>query len=146
MATAKQKFQGLVFNLAKEKVFDFLDELQKLAKDAFGVAAQAIAEQFVYDQMLRKLKKSINQAHLENGTCDQIVSHLVKKLQLDGSEATDDLQKITVKQQVTQQNPDRRKPKCHNWKNPSHHRNQCRQNKRERNHAQNEKKQCWKHQ
>ena len=44
MATAKHKFQRLVFNPANQKLFDFLDELQKLAKDAFGVAAQAIIE------------------------------------------------------------------------------------------------------
>ena len=38
MATAKQKFQRLVFSPANQKLIDFLDELQKLAKDAFGVA------------------------------------------------------------------------------------------------------------
>ena len=40
MATAKHKFQRLVFNPANHKLIDFLDELQKLAKDAFAVAAQ----------------------------------------------------------------------------------------------------------
>ena len=47
MATAKRKFQRLVFNPANQKSIDFLDELQKLAKDAFGVAAQDIFEQFI---------------------------------------------------------------------------------------------------
>ena len=42
MAAAKHKFQRLVFNPANQKIIDFLDELQKLAKDAFAVAAQAI--------------------------------------------------------------------------------------------------------
>ena len=42
MATAKHKFQQLIFNPANRKLIVFLDELQKLAKDAFGVAAQAI--------------------------------------------------------------------------------------------------------
>ena len=51
MATAKHKFQRLVFNPAYQKLFDSLDELQKLAKDAFGVAAQAIIEQFIYAKM-----------------------------------------------------------------------------------------------
>ena len=46
-ATAKHKFQRLVFNQANQKLIDFLDELQKVAKDAFGVAAQAIIEQFI---------------------------------------------------------------------------------------------------
>ena len=51
MATAKHKFQRLVFNPANQKLIDFLDELQKQAKDAFGVAAQAIIEQFIYAKM-----------------------------------------------------------------------------------------------
>ena len=68
MATAKHKFQKLVFNPANQKLEDFLDELQKLAKDAFGIAAHAIIEQFIYAKMPPHLKKSINQAHLENGT------------------------------------------------------------------------------
>ena len=37
MATAKHKFQQLVFNPANQKLIYFLDELQKLAKDAFAL-------------------------------------------------------------------------------------------------------------
>ena len=44
MATAKHKFQKLVFNPANQNLVDFLDELQKLVKDAFGIAAHAIIE------------------------------------------------------------------------------------------------------
>ena len=76
MATAKHKFERLVFSPANQKLTDFLDELQKLAKDAFGVAAQAIIDLFIYAKMPPNLKKSINQAHLENGTYEQIVTHL----------------------------------------------------------------------
>ena len=60
MATVKQKFQRLVFNPANQILFDFLDEIQKLAKDAFGVAAQAIIEQLLYAKMPPHLKKSFN--------------------------------------------------------------------------------------
>ena len=42
MLTAKHKFQKLVFNPANQKCVDFLDELQKLAKFAFGMDAHAI--------------------------------------------------------------------------------------------------------
>ena len=59
MATAKHKFQKLVFNPANQKLVVFLDELQKLAKDAFGIAAHAIIEQFIYAKMPPHLKKSI---------------------------------------------------------------------------------------
>ena len=79
MATAKHKFQQLVFNPANQKLIEFLDELQNLAKDAFGVAAQAIIDQFINAKMPPHLKKSINQAHFENGTYEQIVTHLERE-------------------------------------------------------------------
>ena len=47
MATAKRKFKHLVSNPVNQKLIDFLDELQKAAKNAFGVAAQAIIEQLI---------------------------------------------------------------------------------------------------
>ena len=137
MATAKHKFQRVVFNPANQKLIDFLDQLQKLAKDAFGVAAQAIIEQFIYAKMPPHLKKSINQAHLENGTYGQIVSHLERDLELNGLEAQDELQINTVMPQDTRQNSEKPKPTCHHCKKPGHYRNQCRQLKREKDQAQN---------
>ena len=62
MATAKHNFPKLVFKPANQKFVDFLDELQKLAKDAFGIATHAINEQFIYAKMPPHLRKSINQA------------------------------------------------------------------------------------
>ena len=121
MATAKHKFQRLVFNPTNQNLMDFLDELQKLAKDAFGVAAQAIIEQFIYAKMPPHLKKSINQAHLENGTYEQIVSHLERELELNGLEAPDEIQLNTVMQQDTHQNSEKPKPTCHHCKKPGHY-------------------------
>ena len=62
MATTKHKLQKLVINLANQKLVDFLDDLQKLAKDGFGIAAHAIIEQFLYAKMPPHMTKSINQA------------------------------------------------------------------------------------
>ena len=56
MATAKHKFQKLVFNPANQSLVDFL-ELQRLAKDAFGIAAHAIIERFIFATP-EKIKKS----------------------------------------------------------------------------------------
>ena len=137
MATAKHKFQRLVFNPTNQNLIDFLDELQKLAKDAFGVAAQAIIEQFIYAKMPPHLKKSINQAHLENGTYEQIVSHLERELELNGLEAPDEMQLNSVMQQDPQPNPGKPKPTCHHCKKPGHYRNQCRQLKRGKDQVQN---------
>ena len=131
MATAKHKFQKLFFNPANQKLVDFLDELQKLAKDAFGIAAHAIIEQFIYAKMPPHLKKSINQAHLENSTYEQIVTHQERELELKGLEAPDELPINNVSQQPTNTNADRPKPKCHHCKKPGHCRNQCRLSKKQ---------------
>ena len=83
------------------------------------------------------LKKSINQAHLANGTYKQKGSHLEKELQLNCLEATDELQINTVTQQPTQQNSEKPKPTCHYFKKPSHYRNQCPQLKLEKDPSRN---------
>ena len=137
MATAKHKFQGLVFSPANEKLIDFLDELQKLGKDAFGVAAQAIIEQFIYAKVPPHLKKSINQAHLEIGTFEQIVSHLEWELELNVLEAPDEMPINTVTQQAAQQNSNKPRPTCHYYRKPGHYQNQCRQLKREKDQTRN---------
>ena len=137
MATAKHKFQKLAFNPANRKLVVFLDELQKLAKDAFGIAAHAIIEQFIYAKMPPHLKKSKNQAHMENGTYEQIVTHIGRELELNGLEAPDEMQLNTVMQQDTQQNSEKPKQTCHHCKKPGHYRNQCRQLKREKDQVQN---------
>ena len=51
MAAAKPKFQKIVCNPANQKLEDFLDGLQKLAEDAFWIAAHVIIEQFIYAKM-----------------------------------------------------------------------------------------------
>ena len=123
MATAKHKFQRLVFNHANQNLIDFLDELQNLAKDAFGVAAQAIIEQFIYAKISLYLKKSINQVHLENGTYEQIVSHLERELELNGLDAPDEMLINTVTQQALQKSSNKPRPTCHHCKKPGHYQN-----------------------
>ena len=137
MATAKHKFQRLVFIPANQKSIDFLDELQNLVKDAFGVSAQAISEEFIFAKMPRYLKKSINQAHLENGIYEQILSHFEREIELHGLEAPDELQINIVTHQGTQQNSEKPKPTYHHCKRPGHYRNQCRQLTQEKDQARN---------
>ena len=116
MVTAKHKFQKLVFNPANHKLVDFLHELQKLAKEAFKIAAHAIIEQFTYDKMPSQLKKSINQAHLENGTYEHIVTHQERELELKSLEAPDELQIKTVSHNTADAKAGRPKPMCHHCK------------------------------
>ena len=108
-----------------------------MAKDAFGVAAQAIIQQFIYANMPPLLKKSINWSQLENGTYEQIASHLERELELNGLEAPDELPINTVTQQASQENTKKSKPVCHHSKKPDHYRNQCRQLKREKDQTRN---------
>ena len=107
MATAKHKLQKLVFNPANQKLVNFLDELQKLAKDAFEIAAHVIIEHFIYAKMPPHLMKSKNKAHLENDTYEQIVTHLERELEFNSLEYPDETQMNTVmhKQQI-EGNPD----------------------------------------
>ena len=124
IATAKYKFQKLVFNPANQKLVEFLDELQKLAKDAFGKAAHAIIEQFIYAKMPPHLKKSINQALLENGTYEQIATHLKWELELSSLEYLDESQMNTVtqKQQIEGNKDDARNINSDtNDSNPKNH-------------------------
>ena len=102
MATAKHKFQKHVFNPANQKLVDFLDELQKLVKDAFGIAAHVIIEHFIYAKKPPHLNKSINQAHLENGRYKRIVTHLERELELNSLEYPDETQMniMTHKQEI----------------------------------------------
>ena len=68
MATTKDKYQRLVFNPANQKLIDVLDELQKLAEDAFGVAAQVIIEQVIYAKIphhqIQKFRRNWRIAHM----------------------------------------------------------------------------------
>ena len=137
MATAKHKFQKLVFNPANQKFEDFLGELQKLAKDAFGIAAHAIIEQFIYAKTPPHLKKLINQAHLENGKYEQIVTHLERELELNVLEAPDELQINTVSHNTVNANADRTKRTCHYCKKPGHCKNHCRLLKKQREQTEN---------
>ena len=69
------------------------------------------------------LKKSKNQAHLENGTYKQIITHLEMELELNGLEAPDELQINTVSHNNANANADRPKPACHHCKKPRHYKN-----------------------
>ena len=83
MATVKHKFQKFAFNPENQNLVDFFDEIRKLANDAFGIAAHAITEQSVYAKMPPHLKKTKIQALLENGTYEQVVRHLKKRIRAE---------------------------------------------------------------
>ena len=79
----------------------------------------------------------MNQSHMENGTCEQIVTHLEKELDLKGLEAPDELQINTVSQQPKNIIADRPKPTCHHCKKPGHYRKHYRLLKTQREQTEN---------
>ena len=99
MGTAKHIFQRLLFNPTNQTVIDFSNELQELAKNAFGVSAQEIIEQFTY---AKKMARN--------------VSHVEKQLGINNLGAPDELQLNTVTYQPTKFNPEEPKPTCHHCK------------------------------
>ena len=83
------------------------------------------------------LKKSTNQAHLENGTYEQFVTHLEREVELNGLEAPDELPINNVNQKITNTKADRHKPTSHHCKKPGHYKNQCRLLKKQREQTEN---------
>ena len=86
-ASAKHRFNRLMFQPENQKVPDFLEDLQESAEKAFGEAAPQMIESLLYAKMPPYLKESINHAYLENGTYEQIVRHLEREMELNGLEA-----------------------------------------------------------
>ena len=68
-----------------------------------------------------------------------MVSHLERELELNGSEAPDEMPINTVTQQAPQQNSNKPKPTCHHCKKPGHYQNQCHQLKREKDQTRKKK-------
>ena len=88
-ASAKHRFHRWGFDPERQKLPDFLEELQERAEKAFGDIAPQMIESLLYAKMPPHLKRSINQAYLENGTYEQIVRHLEREMELDGLESED---------------------------------------------------------
>ena len=78
------------------------------------------------------LKKSSNQAHLEEGNYEQIVLNLEKELEINALKVAKERQINTVTQQATKPNPEKPTLACRLCKKPGLCRNQCRQLKKEK--------------
>ena len=106
-ASAKHRFNRLSFDPENQKLPDFLEELQESAEKAFGDNAHQMIENLLYAKMPPHLKKSINQAYLENGTYDQIVKHLEREMELNGLEADEPLVKTQMTATKKEQNTEK---------------------------------------
>ena len=95
-ATAKHKWHRLIFDPNIMKLPDFIEELNQGAEKAFGENAKSMIDSLLYAKLPPKLKRSVNMARLENGTYEEIVAQLERKLELNALEESDDLPIATM--------------------------------------------------
>ena len=77
-------------------------------------------DSLVYVKLPPHLKRSMNLAYLENGTCEQIVTHLKRELKLSGLETDGEMSIIAtmtttatkLNKQTQPQNPEQQQTKC----------------------------------
>ena len=132
-ATAKHKWHKLTFDPNTKSLPDFFEELNECAEKAFGDNAQHMIDSLLYAKLPPHLKRSLNLAHLENGTYDQIVAHLERELELSGLENDGELTiptMTTVPLNDNQQNTEQTKVACYYCKKPGHVIRDCRKRMR----------------
>ena len=66
MAKARCEWNALKFDPSTQKLHEFLDVLQKTAKEAFGTEAQQFIDKATYAKMPDHVKKTLNRAYLED--------------------------------------------------------------------------------
>ena len=83
-AKARCEWDSLHFDPTKQKLHEFLDTLQKTAKEAFGSEAQNFIDKAIYAKMPDHVKKILNRAYLEDKPYNDIVLHLEREMRLNG--------------------------------------------------------------
>ena len=82
-AKARCEWDALHFDPTKQKLHEFLDALQKTAKEAFGSEAQKFIDKAIYAKMPDHVKKILNRAYLEDKPYNDIVLHLEREMRLN---------------------------------------------------------------
>ena len=143
MAKARCEWDALKFDLSTQKLHEFLDVLQKTAKEAFGTEAQQFIEKAIYAKMPDHVKKILNRANLEDKPYNDIVLQLEKEMRLNGLGAPDEvtlvpLNKIEPAQTKTEPKPAEttaqttKKGYCFYCNKFGHHKAECRKMKRDK--------------
>ena len=80
MANARCEWVALRFDPSTQKLHEFLDVLQKTAKEAFASEAQQFIDKAIYAKMPDHVKKILNRAYLENKPYNDILLHLEREM------------------------------------------------------------------
>ena len=131
--TAKHKWHKFTFDPNTKSLYDLSEELNECAERACVDNAQHMIDSLLYGKAPAHLKRSLNLAHLENGTCDQFVAHLERGLELSGLENDGQLTIPTmtaVPGNYNQQNTEQTKTVCIFSRKPGHVIRDCRERMR----------------
>ena len=91
MAKASCEWDALKFDLSTQKLYEFLDVLQKTVKEAFRAETQQFIDKTIYAKMPDHVKKKLNEAYLEDKPYNNIVLHLEREMRLNGLGAPDEI-------------------------------------------------------
>ena len=90
-AKARCERDTLKFDPTTQKLHEFLDSLQKTAKEAFGSEAQQFIDKAKNAKMPDHVQKILNRAYLEDKSYNEIVLHLEREMRLNCLGAPDDI-------------------------------------------------------
>ena len=96
MAKTRCECDSLKLDPATQKLHEFLDVLQKTAKEAFGSEAQQFIDKATYAKMPDHVKKILNRAYLEDKPYNNIVLHLEREMRLNCLGAPDEVTMVPL--------------------------------------------------
>ena len=138
-AKARCEWDALHFDATKQKLHEFLDALQKTAKEAFGSEAQKFIDKAIYAKMPDHVKKILNRAYLEDKPYNDIVLHLEREMRLNGLGAPDETTLVplnTVDAAVADdKNEQQQRGYCFHCGKYGHYKAQCRRLRKDRYYA-----------
>ena len=110
MGIARCESDALRFDPSTQKLHEFLDVLQKTAKEAFGSEAQQFIDKAIYAKMPDHVKKILNRAYLEDKPYKDIVLHLEREMRLNGLGPPDEVTLVPSKKREPAQTQPETKP------------------------------------
>ena len=116
MTKARCEWDSLKFDPSTQKLHEFLDTLQKTAKEVFGTETQQFIGKAINAKMPDHVKKILNRAHLEDKPYNDIVLHLEREMRLNGLGTPDE---VTLVLSNKIEPPQHKKPTQNNRKQNS---------------------------